>query len=164
MSPLVFLTEFLGALHSRLRGNYERGKQRNNITGKNRMTSSIGQLVITKQMWLPIYMIHLDLTFNISHPTAKKSICLFVCFLFFKTLFIYLQGFPHKRRNKIFCHPPLPVEKGNWVELTFAKASGTVTGDREKKALCSWPFTWYKTFMLESKSRTGTRQTKEITI
>ena len=32
-------------------------------------------------MWLPIYMIHLDLTFNISHPAAKKSIfCLFVCF------------------------------------------------------------------------------------
>ena len=32
-------------------------------------------------MCLPIYMIHLDLTFNISHPAAKKSIfCLFVCF------------------------------------------------------------------------------------
>ena len=32
-------------------------------------------------MWLPIYMIHLDLTFNISHRAAKKSIfCLFVCF------------------------------------------------------------------------------------
>ena len=31
-----------GALHSRLRGNYERGKQRNNNTGKNGMTSSIG--------------------------------------------------------------------------------------------------------------------------
>ena len=50
-------------------------------------------------MWLPIYMIHLDLTFNISHPAAKKSIFLFVC-LFFKTLFIYLHGFPHKHRNK----------------------------------------------------------------
>ena len=45
------------------------------------MTSSIGQLVTPKQMWLPIYMIRLDLTFNISHPAAKKSIfCLFVCF------------------------------------------------------------------------------------
>ena len=50
-------------------------------------------------MWLPIYMIHLDLTFNISHPAAKKSIFLFVC-LFFRTLFIYLHGFPHKHRNE----------------------------------------------------------------
>ena len=32
-------------------------------------------------MCLPIYMIHLDLTFNISHPAAKKTIFgLFVCF------------------------------------------------------------------------------------
>ena len=59
-----------GALHSRSRGNYERGKQRNSITGKNEMTSSIGYLVIAKQMWLPIYVIHLDLPFNISHPTS----------------------------------------------------------------------------------------------
>ena len=30
--------------------------------------------------------------------------------------------------------------------------------------LCSWPFTWYKTAMLESKSGTGRIQTKEIII
>ena len=32
------------------------------------------------------------------------------------------------------------------------------------QALCSQPFTWYKTAALESKSSTGTRQTKKITI
>ena len=60
--------------------------------------------------------------------------------------------------------PSATLEGGNWIKLTFAKASGTVTRDREKKALCSWPFTWYKTLMLESKSRTGTRQMRDITI
>ena len=32
----------------------------------------------------------------------------------------------------------------------------------QKQALCSKPFTWYKTAMLESKSRTETRQIKGI--
>ena len=33
-----------------------------------------------------------------------------------------------------------------------------------KRALCSYPFTWYKAAVLGSKSRTGTRLTKKITI
>ena len=31
--------------------------------------------------------------------------------------------------------PSATLEEGNWIKLTFAKASGTVTGDREKKQL-----------------------------
>ena len=32
-----------------------------------------------------------------------------------------------------YVHSPLQERKGNWVELIFAKTSGTVTRDREKK-------------------------------
>ena len=49
-------------------------------------------------------------------PGCQEKYFLFVC-LFCKTLFIYLHGFPHKHRNKIFCHPPLYKRKLDQVNF-----------------------------------------------
>ena len=66
-------------------------------------------------------MIHLDLTFNISHPTAKKSIlCLFVCFSkrFLYTSMAFListetkySAIRHFRRGKL---DQVNFRKGFW--------------------------------------------------
>ena len=37
--------------------------------------------------------------------------------------------------NRLVANSPLKKKKGNWVELTFAKTSGTVPRDREQ----NWP-------------------------
>ena len=72
-------------------------------------------------MWLPICMMHLDLTFNISHRAAKKIIfCLFVCFskhyLYTSMAFLIstetkYSAIRHLRRRKL---DPVNFRKGFW--------------------------------------------------
>ena len=74
----------------------------------------------------------LDLPFNKSHPAVKKSIfvvCFSKSYLYTSMAFLIstetkYSAIRHFRRR-------------NWIQLTFAKASGSVTGDRERKRPCA---------------------------
>ena len=98
MSPLVFLTEFqeLFTLDCE-----ETTSEENNATASQVKRDDIIH-------WLAGYTetnVASDLYdtpwpyFQHFTPGCEEKHCLFVC-LFFKTLFIYLHGFPHMHRNK----------------------------------------------------------------
>ena len=65
------------------------------------------------------------------------------------------------------CKQPIKIEKplhcSRYFLASFVKEI-TLSFPKLKQALCSQPFKWYKTAVLDSKSRTGTRQTKKSTI
>ena len=60
--------------------------------------------------------------------------------------------FSYIDRSVVSVNSPLLSPEGNWAELTFAKTSGTLTGDREK----NWPMAARRVTSNDPRNHCGT--------